>query len=443
MLNKKLAMYEFERVLNMYKYQEDLPKVFERIELKHFQPDNKIVAELFRSIAVLWRDQKQINEVTLEFKMAQFHKDSDANEKIINRLKINKTISGWEDDVNFIIYNWKRRELEYILDKAHKVSQKEDINFSVIESYIDKISEVLESNLHEEESIEDILTSQPIIEFKDHTMKRLFHGILRENINVIAGDTGHTKTTLTIFMTNEWLERGYRVLMFPVDGNYRETIQKLTSLRTQVNSNLIVESNYSKEFPEGRMTPEEYKIVKDEMYNIEKKFLKTKQLVIREKETELAEIKLWIRKIQPDIVIIDTIQGMEMPGSGEIQMPQHGIPIILKHLKQISKQVGCAIVLVAWMETVSKRPEPWQIWFSKAIVKWAAKIWMLYYFYKNQKIPAFKNIIEIIDGKQRFAETGIKLVSIKPEYGIYYELDVDSITRKNYAKLAKLPGGHF
>src|SRR3990172_9050378 len=367
MLNKKLAMYEFDLVLNMYKYQEDLPKVFERIELKHFQPDNKIVAELFRSIAVLWRDQKQINEVTLEFKMAQFHKDSDANEKIINRLKINKII------------------------------------------------EVLESNLHEEESIEDILTSQPIIEFKDHTMKRLFHGILRENINVIAGDTGHTKTTLTIFMTNEWLERGYRVLMFPVDGNYRETIQKLTSLRTKVNSNLIVESNYSKEFPEGRMTPEEYKIVKDEMYNIEKKFLKTKQLVIREKETELAEIKLWIRKIQPDIVIIDTIQGMEMPGSGEIQMPQHGIPIILKHLKQISKQVGCAIVLVAWMETV----------------------------YKNQKIPAFKNIIEIIDGKQRFAETGIKLVSIKPEYGIYYELDVDSVTRKNYAKLAKLPGGHF
>src|SRR3989304_8222 len=386
MLNKKLAMYEFDLVLNMYKYQEDLPKVFERIELKHFQPDNKIVAELFRSIAVLWRDQKQINEVTLEFKMAQFHKDSDANEKIIK---------------------------------------------------------VLESNLHEEESIEDILTSQPIIEFKDHTMKRLFHGILRENINVIAGDTGHTKTTLTIFMTNEWLERGYRVLMFPVDGNYRETIQKLTSLRTKVNSNLIFESNYSKEFPEGRMTPEEYKIVKDEMYNIEKKFLKTKQLVIREKETELAEIKLWIRKIQPDIVIIDTIQGMEMPGSGEIQMPQHGIPIILKHLKQISKQVGCAIVLVAWMETVSKRPEPWQIWFSKAIDKWAAKIWMLYYFYKNQKIPAFKNIIEIIDGKQRFAETGIKLVSIKPEYGIYYELDVDSVTRKNYAKLAKLPGGHF
>src|SRR3990170_4841537 len=120
MLNKKLAMYEFDLVLNMYKYQEDLPKVFERIELKHFQPDNKIVAELFRSIAVLWRDQKQINEVTLEFKMAQF----------------------------------------------------------------DKIIEVLESNLHEEESIEDILTSQPIIEFKDHTMKRLFHGILRENINV-------------------------------------------------------------------------------------------------------------------------------------------------------------------------------------------------------------------------------------------------------------------
>lgn len=438
MLNKRLATHEFDLILNMYKHQEELPKIFERMDIKFFQPDHKEAIEFFRAMALMWRDSKQINETSLEFKVSGFINDDVATAKYMSKLKTNKVITSWEDDVNFILFEWKRREVQNITDKLQIELKKEYVNFNSVNFYTDKIIETVEEGLEEEETIEDLLTSQPIIEFKNETMKRLFHGILRKNINVIGGDTGHTKTTLTIFMINEWLERGYKVLMFPIDGDYKETMQKLASLRTKINSNLIVESNFSKETPTGRMTQEEFDRIKKEMYDIKKKFLDKRQLVIRDKETELSEIKLWIRKEKPDIVIIDTIQAMNMPGGDETQI-QHGAPIILKHLKQIAKQLDIAILLVAWMETQGKRPETWQIWFTKVIDKYAAKIWMLYYFYKVQKIPAFKNIIEIIYGKQRFGEVGIKIVGIVPEYGEYTQLDVTKDVRANYKKLSKLP----
>lgn len=442
-MDKKLAIHEFDLLLNAYRDQKILPSVFEKIDIRHFQPENKICIELFRSLAVLWRDQKQINDITLEFKLSKFNPDnSDSNEAIISKLKTNKIVNNWQDDADYILYQWKKREINSFLEKQYNEMKKEYANLDSVGFYADKIIETIDSTIEEENSIDDILTSQPIIEFHNETMKRLFHGVLRKNINVIGGDTGHTKTTLTIFMVNEWLERGYKVLMFPIDGDYIETMQKLVALRTQVNSNLIVESNFTKDTPTGRMTQEEFNIVKKEITVIDKKFLKTKQLIIRDKETNISGIKLWIRKESPDIVIIDTIQAMSMPGGDDTQI-QHGAPVIMKHLKQIAKQIDCAILLVAWMETQGKRPETWQIWFTKVIDKYAAKVWMLYYYYKPSKVAAFRNILEIIAGKERFGGSGIKFVSFKPEYGIYYELDEDINTLNNYATLTHLPKDIF
>jgi hypothetical protein len=186
------------------------------------------------------------------------------------------------------------------------------------------------------------------------------------------------------------------------------------------------------------MSQEEYERVKKEVELIKEEYIKPGKLTIKEKANSLPEMRLWIRKMKPDIVVIDTIQGIEMP-EGEVNInPAFGIPVILKGLKTIAKQTNCAVILVAWMSTEGKRPKTWMMYASKAMDRWSSKIWMLYYYYKVDQIKAFKNIVEVINGKERFNEGKINILSVKPEYGIFDKAEIDELIKKQYKDVTKL-----
>jgi len=436
-MNRKLSLYENDLIKHLIHDTEKIEEVSTVINYKFIQKENKYARAVFWALNSIYNRQGSFTNINIEVEACKLLPDSDGIIDYIEYVQKSLPENTIKEDIAYILQQNRKENLTIYVNKINNELSLEYPNFGLISNIIEKIENTLEYRVEEIED-DNILVNDPVIEFKEPTLQRLFGGVLRGNLTTLAGDTGHTKTTMSIFMTNEWLENGYKVLSFPIDGNRREFLQKLCALRARINSHLIIESNFTKENPYGKMTKEEYEKVKNELNNIKERFIKTNKLVIKDKVTSLPEMRLWIRKEKPDIVIIDTIQGMDMPAGDSYQNPAMGTPIILKSLKQISKQINCAIILVAWMSTEGKRPKTWMMYATKAMDRWSSKIWMLYYYYKVEQIPSFKNIVEVISGKERFSSSKISLVSFIPQYGIYKRLDAEKTLIKNYSTITKL-----
>lgn len=434
-MNTSLSYYENELIKRMYNYQNELPLVFEAIKLEYLQKENKLARAVFYAIAILWRDQKTVNCVTIDTKATLgFQGDYNDLEMYIEDVCNSSPKLELDEIIDYIIENWRSEEIVRKYNQLGTLVNKKQKNYAAISEMCNEIDGLSAYDIYEEDSFDlSFENDKKLIEFsKNKSFEKLFRGIIRGNLNAIAAEPGMGKTTMGIAWTDDFLESGYTVVWFFNDGEYSEFMGKWISLRTSINSQLLVEEK-------KKLRPEEKEKAKEEYEKVKELYLNTGKLYVKDKIISLAETRLWIRKTNPDVAFIDTLQGMEMPGGMDTDMAK-GIPVILKGLKQIAKQKDLAMVPIVWIESGGSRPRVDQIYASKDLRRRGAKIWMLYYPYNaNRSYTKFKNIVEIIDGKQRFSGSGYKFLSLKPEYGLFYPLDTTKAVMSTYANLTKLP----
>jgi replicative DNA helicase len=437
-MDEKYLYYLNDLVKNMFHEQKVIPYIIEQIKLDYIPKEYNLQKSIMFAMGTLWKEQKTINKITIDTKAVSiFRGDDNELQMYLEMLETTKPELEETESIEYILQSYRKFRIENLSGRMHSISGMSDPNYQAIYELADMIQETIQiTDDNDEPNIEDIIRSQPLIEFHNPDLRSLFRGVLRANLTFVAAEPGMGKTSLLVAWTQDFLDAGYNIMWFPNDGEYKELIQKLVSHRLQINSELLIEANYTEENPHGKLTEEEYEKVKQEIEFIRKEYIETGRLTVKDKVTTLAETKLFIRKEKPDIAIIDTIQGMDMPNDEPMAS---GIPIILKGLKKISKQMDCAIIGATWMDCAGNRPTVDKIYASKDMRRKAAKIWMLYYYYSVKRVSGFKNLLELIEGKSRHSKLTMTMLEFKPEYSqVKYPADIDKAVKKMYSDLTGL-----
>lgn len=428
--------YEKQLLVNMLKDQSKLPYVFENIELKYITPKS-IQYYIFYSMAMLWKNKRTLNKITIDVNCTTRPGiDDDDWLQYLDHISDNSPNISIEECVEFLVEEFIREELKRKTSNLHKLSQSNPIDYPyLISAAEDVINTVNLSDKLNSEPPTGIFSEDDCLEFSDPFLIERFT-IYKKNLTFIAGAAKNMKSSLACFMEKDLLTTGTKILHFPVDSNYKEVIANLISMETRINRQLIME--HSNKNP--KLTPEEYEIVTQKHDIIRKSYIETGQLIIDDKSNSLPEINLKIRTVQPDLVIIDLVNSIVLPGVEKGDTTEaFETPIILNRLKQLSKQMDCAVLGLVWLNTTRRRPVITDLYGSKASEKWASKVWLVYYAYVYEMIPTFKDIFEIIDGVSRFGENKIYPSKCEPMYCNFGYSDHDPAVRQAYQNLTKLP----
>ena len=412
-----------ELLINMYKDKNVIGECIEKVSLNMFSQDQQLQKAVFYALCIMWRDGKTFSKLQLEINSSSMYK-GDFNEletylEFIDNSNANLT---HEECISVFVENYKQNELKRLIENMHRYSKKDIINYGTINNFTEKIQTVMNLTPEaddDDDLMDDLFAQDELIRFLDPAIEISLRGLMRKNIQVIGADEGNQKTTLSIFIINDLLLQGYKVILFSIEMSKKKIIQKLISLRCKIDSRIIIEEP-------SKLSKTQKEQIKKELDYIRTNYMNKKDpekniLIIKDKITDINEMKMFIRKESPDVVAVDPIQAIDMPTiDGNPMADAFGMPKIMQNLKQISKVKNCAVLLMAWVSTGGGRPKLKDMYASKSISKWAAKVWLLYYaeLYYTQLLSV-KGFIEIWDGKQRFSSTAVTLLGTKPKYGMF------------------------
>jgi replicative DNA helicase len=436
-MDEKYLYFLNNLVQNMFHEQKSIPYIMEKIKLEYIPKDFQLQRSVLYATGNLWKEERTINKITVDAKATPVFR-GDNNELIMYMefLETTKPELESEECVEYILEKWRLERLRTLSGKIQTVVGYDNPNYNALgemASQIIEIAELVDNDY--DPKIGDIIRSQPLVEFHNSDLRTVFNGVLRQNLTFLAAEPGMGKTSVLVAWTQDFLNSDKKVMWFTNDGTYTEFMQKFVSHRLRINSELLVESNFTEDNPHGRLSEQEYEDVRKEIEVIKNMYIDTGKLIVLDNVTTLAETKLWIRREKPDVAIIDTMQGMDMPNDEPMAT---AIPVIMRGLRNVSKQTNSAIIGATWMECGGARPRVNQIYASQDMRRRGAKIYMLYYFYSTKQVTAYKNMLELTEGKSRFKQQKGILLGFKPEYSeIYYPSGVDDAVIKQYKNITK------
>lgn len=131
------------------------------------------------------------------------------------------------------------------------------------------------------------------------TFDSVWGGLFRKEMHVIAGDSGHFKTTLTLNLVLKPLELGKKVLWFDGEIGKERLIRHLVAIKANIETWRI---------RKGILNEEHWqKISKATEIVSELPF------VVYDDVTEIPMMREKILRHEPDVVVIDNIQNMDFP----------------------------------------------------------------------------------------------------------------------------------
>ncbi len=242
-------------------------------------------------------------------------------------------------------------------------------------------------------------------------------GFFKKDLYVIGADSGHFKTTLTLRLIINALEKGYKVLW--LDGELGQTklmrhfIALYGGIETwRVHKGIMNEQSWKK-FADA--SAKVYNLPFIPIYN----------------HFRLADINLEIMKYQPDIVVIDHLQCMDFPKS-ESFWTFHDAIVKLKHLTISSDVAMVALTQVTRNSNDIRKMTPptiGNLFGSSAIKHEADAITLLHWPYKdmlNSGIPNSNVKKEEINAyHQKMRNDGLANVSMRlePAFGRFFDIE--------------------
>ena len=212
---------------------------------------------------------------------------------------------------------------------------------------------------------------------------------------IIAGKSGHGKSTFAINLTNRWLESGLRVVYITYEMTRLAVLGKLSIARSGIEWNKVFKSR------DIEITDEEYKHVIEGV-----KWYQDKPLLIIEGADKPSTIEYYVRKHKADVFIIDTVNFLTSDNA------QFWIRLgnLASSYKRIAVKYNTLGVMLAQGSSFTGRPTRKELLAESKKMKDSADY--IDFVYREQEenptsyTPQLENVLEIYRVKGRFTGTG-------------------------------------
>jgi|TARA_R100001530_G_scaffold73982_1_gene52116 replicative DNA helicase len=324
------------------------------------------------------------------------------------------TTANAEHYAKLIYEKWLLRK---VIRKSNKINNVMDLDgdgaYQALQRLNREIEDILNLRIREDFSLDSLIddtvkhmtVTDNIIPFGYKPLDDLTGGMTKGEITVVAGRPGHFKSTMTINIVSNLLNRGMKVLVLNREMSNVEMMKKLMiiesknlSYHTMRMGNFNEKDKKDLELAKNTIT-EKYKnlIMYDDVFDIDR--------AMRE-----------VRKHRPDVVVDDYIGLIDVIGVEDNRLR---IDNIMKQYKRAAKTYDMAAILVSQLNRAcedrsNKRPILRDLRDSGSIEQDAEMILFMYYDwrYNYQDSMVGEHGIEVVLGKNRYGKTGSKVLGV-------------------------------
>jgi len=371
--------------------------------------------EIWKCILGLHREGASvIDDITL---ISQMPKDSSLESPsyyITGLIDEVVTTANAEHYAKLVYEKWLLRK---VINKSKKIEKVMDLDgdgaYQALQRLNREIEDILNLRIREDFNLDDLIESavkhmtvtDNVIPFGFKPLDDLTGGMTKGEISVVAGRPGHFKSTMTINIVSNLLNRGLKVLVFNREMSNVEMMKKL----------MIIESNrlsYHK-MRMGNFNDEDKKDLESAKKTITEKY---KNLIMYDDVFDIDRAMREIRKNRPDVVVDDYIGLIDVIGVEDSRLR---IDNIMKQYKRAAKTYDMAAILVSQLnrgceDRANKRPILRDLRDSGSIEQDAEMILFMYYDwrYNNHDSMIGEYGIEVVLGKNRYGKTGSKVLGV-------------------------------
>ena len=255
------------------------------------------------------------------------------------------------------------------------------------------------------DTVKHMTVTDNIIPFGYRPLDDLTGGMTKGEITVVAGRPGHFKSTMTINIVSNLLNRGQKVLVFNREMSNVEMMKKLIIIESQT---LSYHTMRMGDFNDA--DKKELELAKNIITE------KYKNLIMYDDVFDIDRAMREIRKHRPDVVVDDYIGLIDVIGVEDNRLR---VDNIMKQYKRAAKTYGMAAILVSQLNRAcedrsNKRPILRDLRDSGSIEQDAEMILFMYYDwrYNYQDSMVGEHGIEVVLGKNRYGKTGSKVLGV-------------------------------
>ena len=375
---------------------------------------NKI---LWDKIQYMISHNEHVDMITLCSDLTQEEKSNGLDEYYITSLTSEVGTSENMPSYGKLVY--KKYLMRKLIEETHKIQNKAYLSngnaYEVLNNTYVTISELMDMQPQKHfdigsamaETIENIKNSdRNLIPTGYPSLDEMSGGLTRGEISIIGGRPGHGKSTLSLNMLANMINKGYKCIMFNREMSNTEMLKKLVVLESGLLSYSMVRSGALGDESSINEMNKTVELIK-EKYNKDK-------FLMFDNVRDFAQASTEVKRFNPDVIFDDYIQ-LIVPDS-KIEQRRLQLEKIIHEYKWLAKNVNAAVILVSQLnrslETRSNPiPRLSDLAESGAIEQAAENVFFTYYDYKIFKNKSLergygKEIIEIIAGKVRYGETG-------------------------------------
>ena len=268
-----------------------------------------------------------------------------------------------------------------------------------------RIREDFNLNALLKDTVRHMTVTDNIIPFGYKPLDDLTGGMTKGEITVVAGRPGHFKSTMTINIVSNLLNRGQKVLVFNREMSNVEMMKKLIIIESET---LSYHTMRMGDFNES--DKKELELAKNIITD------KYQNLIMYDDVFDIDRAMREIRKHRPDVVVDDYIGLIDVIGVEDNRLR---IDNIMKQYKRAAKTYGLAAILVSQLnraceDRANKRPILRDLRDSGSIEQDAEMILFMYYDwrYNYQDSMVGEHGIEVVLGKNRYGKTGSKVLGV-------------------------------
>ena len=255
------------------------------------------------------------------------------------------------------------------------------------------------------DTVKHMTVTDNIIPFGFKPIDDLTGGMTKGEITVVAGRPGHFKSTMTINIVSNLLNRGQKVLVFNREMSNVEMMKKLIIIESETLSYHTMRMGDFNESDKKEL--ESAKNIITEKY---------KNLIMYDDVFDIDRAMREIRKHRPDVVVDDYIGLIDVIGVEDNRLR---VDNIMKQYKRAAKTYGLAAILVSQLnraceDRANKRPILRDLRDSGSIEQDAEMILFMYYDwrYNYQDSMVGEHGIEVVLGKNRYGKTGSRVLGV-------------------------------
>ena len=375
---------------------------------------NKI---LWDKIQYMISHNEHVDMITLCSDLTQEEKSNGLDEYYIASLTSEVGTSENMPSYGKLVY--KKYLMRKLIEETHKIQNKAYLSngnaYEVLNNTYVTISELMDMQPQKHfdigsamaETIENIKNSdRNLIPTGYPSLDEMSGGLTRGEITIIGGRPGHGKSTLSLNILANMINKGYKCIMFNREMSNTEMLKKLVVLESGLLSYSMVRSGALGDESSINEMNKTVELIK-EKYNKDK-------FLMFDNVRDFAQASTEVKRFNPDVIFDDYIQ-LIVPDS-KIEQRRLQLEKIIHEYKWLAKNVNAAVILVSQLnrslETRSNPiPRLSDLAESGAIEQAAENVFFTYYDYKIFKNKSLergygKEIIEIIAGKVRYGETG-------------------------------------